>query len=205
MHPCATKNRLFIRFGKYLNAGSILLPWYDLDTTASTMEVAHELVGDGCSACTVITSLHQSSGRGTHGRSWSSQKGKGLWLSVILPPPREAADLSGLTLDSAHVLIKTFAEFSDCKFSIKHPNDIVVNGRKIAGILVESATEEGTFKSVILGMGVNLLQTQEDFSRDDLSDATSLLIETGSAPDRLQFLTTFIEHLHSSYMRLYGQ
>ena len=205
MHPGAMKNRPFLRFGKYLNAGGISLPWYDLETTASTMEVAHELVKAGCSAWTVITASHQSSGRGTHGRSWSSQMGKGLWLSVILPPPREAADLSGLTLDTAHVLVQTFATFADCPFLIKHPNDIVVNGRKIAGILVESAIEEGTVKSVILGIGVNLLQTQEDFSRDGLPDATSLLIETGSAPERQHFLTTFIEHLHSSYILRYGQ
>ena len=198
------ENRLFSRFEKHLNIEGVSFPWYDLETTSSTMEVAQALVREGCLPWTVITAAYQSSGRGTHGRSWSSRPGKGLWLSVILPPPREAADLSGLTTDCAYALIQTFAAFADCPFSIKHPNDVVTSGRKIAGILVESATEEGAVKSVILGMGVNLLQTREDFSDDLLPDATSLLIETGNAPDREHFLKKYIEQLHSMYTVKYG-
>ena len=193
------KNRLFSQHRKYINTGYISLPWLDLDTTNSTMETAHELVREGCPQWTTITARSQSSGRGTHGRSWSSQAGKGLWMSVILPPPAEAENLSGLSVLFAEVLVSTLREFADCPFTIKHPNDVIVNGCKIAGILLESATEHGCVKSVILGLGVNFLQTHEDFMKDELPEATSLFIETGSAPDRDKFLNVLVKQLQSTY------
>ncbi|MFC1509542.1 biotin--[acetyl-CoA-carboxylase] ligase [Candidatus Omnitrophota bacterium] len=193
------KNKLFSEYGKYICTDDFLLPWLDLDTINSTMETAHELVREGCPPWITITARHQSSGRGTHGRSWSSQAGKGLWMSVILPPPVEAENLSGLSILIAEVLVSTLREFADCPFMIKHPNDVTVNGRKIAGILLESATEHGCVTSVILGLGVNFHQTHDDFLEDDLPEATSLDIETGHAPDRDTFLKVLIKQLHSTY------
>jgi len=175
------------------------MKWHDLDTVTSTMDRAYELVRNGCRYWTVITARHQSTGRGTHGRSWSSHTGKGLWMSLIIPPPPEAENLSGLTVLAAKTLADTLKAFTGKTFSIKHPNDVIINNRKIAGILVESATDGDRVTSVILGMGVNFLQTHEDFMNEGLPDATSLFIESGSAPDRNSFLSVFLADFKTSY------
>ncbi len=175
------------------------MKWHDLDTVTSTMNRAYELVGNGCRFWTVITARHQSTGRGTHGRSWSSHSGKGLWMSLIIPPPAKTDNLSGLTLLAAETLADTLTTFTGKTFSIKHPNDVIINNRKIAGILVESATNDDRVTSVILGMGVNFLQTHEDFMNEGLPDATSLFIESGSAPDRKKFLSVFLTDFKTRY------
>ena len=173
--------------------------WYSIENTTSTMDVALELIYRGCPPWTAVTARYQTSGRGTHGRTWSSHTGKGLWLSLILPPPSYSGNLSGISLLAAGALVRTLEEFAECLFLIKYPNDIVVNDHKIAGIMVETATNGDAVQSVILGMGVNFRQTREDFLKEGLHEATSLLIETGSAPDREKFLVSFIAHLKNRY------
>lgn len=186
-------------FKKFLKVPGCEIPWYDLGVTSSTMDVARQLQTKGNTDWSVITAHQQHSGRGTHGRTWSSLAGKGLWMSVIMPPPQHAVILSGLSVLAAEALVKTLEMFADCPFFIKHPNDVKVNNRKIAGILVETATNGDHVQSVILGVGVNFLQTAEDLLKDNLPEATSLLIETGTAPDRDSFITSFLIHLKGIY------
>ena len=174
------------------------IPWYDYKNVTSTMDIAMEFVRKGCICLTAVTAHSQSSGRGTHGRDWSSRDGKGLWLSVILPPPHHFERIEGLSILIAKTLVDTLKCFADCRFTIKHPNDVMVNNRKIAGILVETATKADKIQSMVLGMGVNFCQTDEDFAHDNLFDATSLFSETGTAPDRTKFLVSFLEHLKIS-------
>ncbi|MCE5250699.1 biotin--[acetyl-CoA-carboxylase] ligase [bacterium] len=163
------------------------------------MDMAHSLVRNAYHPWTVITARHQTEGRGTHGRLWSSQTDKGLWLSLLLPPPENVDNLTGLSIIAAGSLVKTLDVYADCMFLIKYPNDVVVNNHKIAGLMIESATCDDAVKTVILGMGVNFWQTRDDFIKDELPDATSLFIEAGYAPDREHFIATFISYMKKWY------
>ncbi|HDY90502.1 MAG TPA: hypothetical protein ENH82_20590, partial [bacterium] len=91
---------------KTLLIGGRKIIWYDLDITASTMDHALRMVKGGCKPWTVVSAENQTSGRGTHGRTWFSPGGKGLWISVILPPPHKAEYLSNLSVLAARALIK---------------------------------------------------------------------------------------------------
>ena len=184
---------------KTLLIGGRKIIWYDLDITASTMDHALRMVKGGCKPWTVVSAENQTSGRGTHGRTWFSPGGKGLWISVILPPPHKAEYLSNLSVLAARALIKSFNEFKELHFEIKPPNDVIVNGRKIAGILFESITSGESVSSVVLGMGVNLLQNAEDFENEGLPDATSFFIETGYVINRESFMKSFLEQFKPMY------
>jgi len=184
---------------KTLLIGDRKIIWYDLDTTTSTMDNALRMVKEGSMPWTVVSADNQTSGRGTHGRTWFSPKGRGLWISIILPPPHKAEYLSNLSVLAARALIKCFNEFKELHFEIKPPNDVIVNGRKIAGILFESITSGEDVSSVVLGMGVNLLQNAEDFENEGLPDATSFFIETGVVLNRDSFMRSFIENFKPMY------
>ena len=173
--------------------------WYDLDTTTSTMDQAVRMAREGCDFWTIVSAGKQQSGRGTHGRSWFSPGGKGLWISVVLPPPLKAEYLDNLSILTARALIESFKEFTELPFDIKYPNDVIIKDRKIAGILCESITSEQKVLSVVLGMGVNLLQTVEDFESRGLFEATSFFIETGQVLNHEQFLVSFLENFKPVY------
>ena len=175
--------------------------WYDLDETPSTMDIAAGMTKEGCDYWTIVSARKQLTGRGTHGRSWESPGGKGLWVSVVLPPPEKPEYLDNLSVLTAKALIRCFSEYTDLSFEIKHPNDVVIGGRKIAGILFESVTSGMNVVSVVLGMGVNLLQTAADFEKCGLFEATSLFIETGTTVGRGQFLESFVRHFIPMYER----
>ncbi|MFC1606332.1 biotin--[acetyl-CoA-carboxylase] ligase [Candidatus Latescibacterota bacterium] len=189
----------YTEFMQHLTVDGRVIPWIDMDSTPSTMEIAHAIVRDGRRETTLISANCQTSGRGTKGRSWSSLPGKGVWLSVILPPPDDLDNLSGLTVAVAEELIRTLRLYADCPFTIKDPNDVLVNGRKIAGILVETSIVADDVRSVLLGMGMNFTQTREDFLRDNLPDATSLILENGTVPSREEFIKTFMTFLLKRY------
>ncbi len=181
----------------YIESSKVL--WLNLESIDSTMDYAKELIRDGCEPWTVISAGEQSSGRGTHGRTWYSPAGKGFWLSMILPPPEKAEYLDNLSVLAANALIKSFKEFTDVQFVIKPPNDVVTQGRKIAGILFESVSSGQDVFSIVLGMGVNFKQSVSDFELEGLNDATSFLIETGNIPDTELFLEAFLRHFKPLY------
>ena len=188
---------LFINDNNEVSFCEIL--WYDFDKTTSTMDYAVRMTKEGCDPWTIVSANEQISGRGTQGRTWFSPGGKGLWISVVLPPPLKAEYLSNLSILAAQALIQSFKEFTELKFEIKHPNDVTINGRKIAGILLESSTIDTKVLFVVIGMGVNFQQSIKDFEREGLSDATSFLIETGSVPDREQLIKSFLRNFKPMY------
>ena len=178
---------------KSINVSGREVAWYELAVTASTMDYAVKLVREGCASWTLVTAEKQSSGRGTHGREWISLQGKGLYLSLILPPSLVIGCLEDLSVRTAEALLRTLKNFVNLPFEIKHPNDVTIKGRKIAGILFESVTRGEEVRSLILGMGLNLFQSRKDFKRNGIPDATSLLIEAGYVPGVEHLLTSFLE------------
>ena len=173
--------------------------WINFDAITSTMDYAVKITKEGCEPWTVISADTQISGRGTHGRTWFSPGGKGLWISVILPRPFMPESMKNLSIVAAESLIESFNDFTELQFMVKHPNDVIVNGRKIAGIIIESVTSGNNVISLVMGMGVNFYQTREDFENEGLVEATSLLIENGSVPDRDSFITSFLSHFIPVY------
>ena len=185
-------------------AGSIMcrgseIPWFDLDRTSSTMDEAAALVRKGFTGWTVVSAGTQHSGRGTHGREWHSPPGLGLWVSIILPPPCDLSDMDGLTVKAAETLAVTLRELTGVQTAIKHPNDVTVGGKKLAGILVESVTCGGKVASIVLGMGINIAQEREDFTAAGLPEATSLKLEAGEVPDRRRIIEAFLTRFKPVY------
>jgi len=175
------------------------MDWYELDRVDSTMDYAVRLINKGCSPWTLVTAEEQAYGRGTHGREWFSPVGGGLFLSLILKPPDNTGCLEDLSVRTAGVLIETLKSYYDLPFEIKQPNDVLIRGHKVAGILYESVIRGEEVLSLILGMGVNLSQSTEDFERAGLSEATSLRMEAGCIPEREPFLVNFLTNFKTMY------
>ena len=180
------------------------IEWHVLDKVTSTMDYTVSLIEDTASIWTLVTAVAQNGGRGTHGRNWVSPDRKGLYLSLAVPPPRDTGRIEELSMKTAAVLVDTLRSILNLSCVIKHPNDVFVNGRKIAGILYESKTSGGTFAYMVLGLGLNMSQTADDFRKAELPEATSLLIETGHVPGINDVLLEFLKRFIPMYKDLSG-
>lgn len=146
-----------------------------------------------------VTADYQSSGRGTHGRTWLAPPGTSLMLSLVLPPPPATAGLETLSAETAAILRDVLGGYVEADFVIKQPNDLLIGGKKCAGILYESVTCDNAMTTLVLGMGVNLTQTAEDFIRAGLTDATSLAAAAGTAPGAEPLLGDFLTQFAPFY------
>ena len=179
--------------------GDRCIPWREFERASSTMDIAARVVEEGWTGWMVITALNQSAGRGTRGRDWVTHSGKGLWVSVIMPPPSGRSRMDGLTVAAAEALKETLRELTGFRFDIKQPNDVISRGKKLAGILIESTIRGEAACSFILGMGLNVAQTEDDFRAAGLPEATSLLMETGVVYDSRLILEIFLNHFLPVY------
>jgi BirA family transcriptional regulator, biotin operon repressor / biotin---[acetyl-CoA-carboxylase] ligase len=140
---------------------------------------------------TCVVADRQTAGKGRHGRSWHSAEGDGLYLSVLLCPQAPPAKIPSLSLMAgiavAEVLIARAVPFVD----IKWPNDVLVNERKVCGILVEGTSSNADHHRIILGIGVNL--NHRSFPEKLSRTATSLMIETGNPVDVDGFCEQLLE------------
>ncbi len=167
------------------------------ETLGSTNDRARELATQGAEEGLCVVARAQSAGRGRQGRQWSSPAGTGLYLSIILRPRTTPARAAFITLASAIAVAETLTLDFQTPADIKYPNDILVNGKKICGILVESAITDEKLEYAILGIGVNVAQRQFP---DELAEmATSLVIESelNLTPD--DFLPPLLARLNDWY------
>ena len=172
--------------------------------TDSTNLRVHELGKSGVAEGVVVIADAQNAGRGRMGRSWLSPPGVNLYLSVLLRPaiaPRHACHLTFL---SAVAVARTVAAVGEVTPQVKWPNDILVNGRKLAGLLNELDAETDRIRYLVLGIGVNLNMAAEQFPDDLRYPATSLLLERGEPVSRQRFTRTLLrtlDELYSLYRR----
>lgn len=139
----------------------------------------------------VVIADRQTQGRGRHGRSWHSEPGTGLYLSALLKPNLPPEKLSLITLMAGVATVSAIQHYAEAK--LKWPNDILLNGKKLAGILCEYIP--GT--AIIVGIGINLNQTRFP---DEIQDiATSLKLETGKTVNRADMALGLIENLDREY------
>lgn len=149
----------------------------------------------------LVYAEHQEAGRGRHGRHWETEPATNLLFSLILRPALPPAALGMLNVAASVALADTINQYiAPLSCTIKWPNDILVQGKKCCGMLLESAMpvqHKTGHIPVILGIGVNLNQTQ--FSSEIASKASSLLLETGRHIPRMAFLAQFLAHLERHY------
>ncbi len=172
-----------------------------LAETGSTNAEAFRLAESGAVEGTVVLSDRQTAGKGRMGRRWESPAGVNLYCSIILRPQLPPYEAPQLTFLSAVAVARTIQRVSGVEPTIKWPNDILIHGCKVAGLLNEMNAETDRIGFVILGIGINLNMRYEQFPDDLRSPATSLLLETGSPVSRLAFTAQFLKELEGEYQR----
>jgi BirA family transcriptional regulator, biotin operon repressor / biotin---[acetyl-CoA-carboxylase] ligase len=175
------------------------------DSVQSTQLIAHELVRSGAPDGTIVIAEHQTAGRGRMMREWNSSQGKGIWLTIIIRPNIAPHQAPQFTLVTAVAVVNAFkAMFKNFNPEIKWPNDILINGKKTTGILTEMISESDRIQALLIGIGINVNQSLEDFPEALQSIATSVSIEEGEHVDRVQLvanLLKFLEHYSDHYVQ----
>ncbi len=145
---------------------------------------------------TVVLAENQTAGKGRKGRKWVSQKGKGLYFSIVLKetPPLNSFLIYSLLFPA--VVKKSLEEFISKKIYIKWPNDLYLNNKKIAGFLIESEIEGNEISKVIVGIGININNTEEAFKNFD-KPATSLFIEERKELPRNKIFAKILENIEN--------
>jgi BirA family biotin operon repressor/biotin-[acetyl-CoA-carboxylase] ligase len=184
-----------------------------LGTVDSTQSVAFALAERGAADRTVVVADQQLAGRGRRGRTWSAPAGTSLLASIIVRPRLPQALLATLSLTAAVATAEALRRVTRVDARLKWPNDVLVAGRKIAGILLESRVGGGTATSgaaqadpvvvTIIGIGINL--GQREFPPDLADGATSVALETGRAPGREAVLAALLEEFDRWRDRLEGE
>ncbi|WP_042478018.1 biotin--[acetyl-CoA-carboxylase] ligase [Bacillus ndiopicus] len=166
------------------------------DEVDSTQILAHEFIRNGAADGTVIIAEKQTAGRGRMQRPWDSAEGHGVWMTTIIRPNVLPHQAPQFTLVTAVALVHAISDVcQNFKPSIKWPNDILINGKKCAGILTEMVAEADRIQALLVGTGINVNQQQEDFPEELHSIATSMAIEEGQKIDRAVFVAKFLGHL----------
>lgn len=173
-------------------------PLYAFRSTPSTQVVLHRLAAQGAPEGTVVVADHQTAGRGRYGRRWVAPPGKALLVSILLRPPLPAPRLGEIGLAAAVAVADAIQAAAGVTARIKWPNDLLVDSRKVAGILSEAALD-GEAAHVALGIGVNVGQTLEDFSPELRDRAESLLLAGGRPVERGVLLGALLVELEARY------
>ncbi|MFO1478185.1 MAG: biotin--[acetyl-CoA-carboxylase] ligase, partial [Verrucomicrobiota bacterium] len=168
--------------------------------TTSTNDIAEKLARDGVKEGVVVFAESQTRGRGRLGRKWVSPGRKGLWFSVLLRPEFRPQEATQLTVAAATALARAFRSESGLQASIKWPNDLLLRGKKVAGILTELSAELDRIRYVILGIGVDV--NQNTFPPELRGVATSLAIEAGRSILRPSLAASILRELDADYARV---
>lgn len=164
----------------------------------STNDVAKELATKGAEEGTIVIAETQTRGRGRFGRRWVSPKG-GIWFSTILRPEVSPKDALKLTLTTAVAVARVIKRTLRLDVQIKWPNDVLIKGKKVCGILTEMNTTGKVVNSVIIGVGINANLDIDSFPEDLRNSTTSLKKELNEEVSRERFLRILLEELEHYY------
>ncbi len=168
-----------------------------LERTASTMDIAKEMLKVGAIEGTAIFVEEQTHGRGRSGREWFCKKGKGLLLTVILRPAIQPKRSYLLMVFTTVAIVKTIRDMFKLPVEIDWPNDLVINEKKLGGIIVETQKHIGKSKDYIVGIGINVNLKKHELSEHIDQPATSLTIEKETFIDRTNFARALLQNLDS--------
>jgi BirA family biotin operon repressor/biotin-[acetyl-CoA-carboxylase] ligase len=168
-----------------------------VETVGSTNSLALELAQQTAPHGTVVTAHEQTAGRGQYGRSWFGQSGESLLLSVLLRPAIEFRRPVILTAWAAVALGDAIYSLTGTQARIKWPNDLLIRGKKVSGILIEATND-----AVVVGIGLNVNQSRETFESAGLPEATSLAIVASSRLDIQQVFNQVLSDMNREWDRL---
>ncbi|MFA9377103.1 MAG: biotin--[acetyl-CoA-carboxylase] ligase [Lachnotalea sp.] len=167
------------------------------DTVDSTNTRAKQLADEGASHGALVVANMQSGGKGRRGRKWESPASTGIWMTLILKPKMNPSDASMLTLVMALAVSKACNEITKSNCFIKWPNDIVLNNKKICGILTEMSAEMDYINHIVIGVGINA--NTDTFPEELLEKATSIKIENNEKIVRAQLINRIMLHYEEEY------
>lgn len=170
---------------------------YYYDVTDSTNLRANRLAEEGASHGTLVVADAQEAGRGRRGRAWDSVGGISIYMTLLLKPDIDSANASMLTLVAAMAVSEGIRRVTGLDAKIKWPNDIVVNGKKVCGILTEMSAQMDYVNHIVIGIGINV--HNESFPEEIASTATSLLIESGKRWNRAELIEAVWEAFEDYY------
>jgi BirA family biotin operon repressor/biotin-[acetyl-CoA-carboxylase] ligase len=170
-----------------------------LEQTASTNDAILQIANANSKEGLVVFAEHQTAGRGQRGNRWESAAGKGLWFSILLRPKIDLANSPQLTAWAAEVVSGAIQNEFSLAPTIKPPNDVQIDGRKVAGVLVEMRAQEKAAHLAIAGIGVNVNQSLKDFPKELQSRAISLAMALGKQIDRQSFAVALLRKLDRTY------
>lgn len=167
-----------------------------LNKTSSTNIEAAQVALEEDEGLLVVADI-QTAGKGRRGRAWTSPKRTGIWMSMLLKPQISPSSASMVTLVTALAAVRAMNTLKGIKAEIKWPNDIVVNGKKVCGILTEMNCELDFIHYVVVGIGINA--NMKEFPEEVEKVATSLFLEAGKKVNRGQLIVTFLKEFEVLY------
>lgn len=177
--------------------GSNLIYYPSID---STNNEAKKEAAAGASEGTVIIADEQTGGRGRLGRHWVSPKGTGIWMSIILKPVLEPAEAAKITQLTAASVATALRNVTGCEAGIKWPNDIIINKRKVCGILTEMSAELNSVNHIIVGIGINVNGDSEEFPEEVRAIATSVKESVGRKIYRKEIVLEILRIFEELYL-----
>ena len=166
-------------------------------TIDSTNTKAKQLAEEGCPSGTLVVADQQEAGRGRRGRAWESQRGSGIFMTLLLKPEILPDTASMLTLVAALAVSCAIRRLTGRPAGIKWPNDIVMGGKKLCGILTEMSAQIDYINHVVIGIGINV--HQESFGEELARTATSLYLQTGERGNRARLIEEILEQFERYY------
>ena len=170
-----------------------------LEQTGSTNDAILRVATPSSKEGLVLFAEHQTAGRGQRGNRWESVAAKGLWFSILLRPKISLNDSAQLTIWAIEAISDVIRTELSLQPAIKLPNDIQVHGRKVAGVLVEMRAQEKAPHLAIVGIGINVNQSLQDFPRELQSRAISLAMALQQPVDRQKFAVAVLQNLDRTY------
>src|SRR5256714_322167 len=170
-----------------------------LEQTGSTNDAILQVANANSKEGLVVFAEHQTAGRGQRGNRWESAAGKGLWFSILLRPRIDLASSPQLTAWAAEAVSNAIQNEFSLTPTIKPPNDVQIDGGKVAGVLVEMRAQQNASHLAIAGIGVNVNQSREDFPRELQSRAISLAMALGKHINRQSFAVALLRKLDRTY------
>ncbi len=175
-------------------------PLHFFDTIASTNTSATGFARGGATEGTVVIADAQTGGKGRLGRSWVSPPGVNLYLSVILRPRKPASAAPQLSLLAAVAVAEAIVQQTQLVPVIKWPNDVLVSGKKVCGILTEMQASGPRLRAIVVGIGVNINAPRASFPEALQDKAASLFLLGGEPLDRAAFTVSLLTHLEKLYV-----
>jgi BirA family biotin operon repressor/biotin-[acetyl-CoA-carboxylase] ligase len=148
---------------------------------------------------------HQTDGRGQRGNRWESAAGKGLWFSILLRPEIQLSESGRLTIWAIEAIADAIRVEFDLEPAIKLPNDVQLNGHKVAGVLVEMRAQNNAPHLAVVGIGINVNQSRDDFPAGLQNKAISLAMALDRQVDRQSFAVALLRNLDLTYREKFSK